>query len=164
MPTGAFDGFEETFPDCENVFTADTLSQGELTAEAAYNEVAPILAAHPEIETWFIVGVLDDWAQGATRAIEAAGFEDRTLITSVGGEVLTQEWETGYEGCWMACAYFTGFDFADELWPNMLSVAKGEAAMEDLWPEWKNEGEDFAVCKIPSVAIDRETYLNEYAG
>lgn len=156
---GALDRFAETFPDCENIYIADALNQGAVTAEAALTETAAILAAHPEIETWFIVGILDDFAQGAVRAIEAAGLEDQTLVTSVGGEVLVQEWESGYEGCWKACALFTGADFSDQLWPAMMSVISGEKTVEELWPDWKAEGENYGVYKVTGVNTDRETYL-----
>lgn len=157
---GAIDSFSAGFPDCENIFAADTVNQGELTAEAAYTETAAILSAHPDITTWFIVGILDDLAQGAARAVEEASIEDNVIITSVGGEVLVQEWESGYEGCWKACAFFSGADFANALWPALKSVLDDGVALEDLFPDWKQDGETFAVYKVTGKNTTREMYLD----
>jgi L-arabinose transport system substrate-binding protein len=155
---GATETFQAAFPDCENIYTADTLAQSALTADAAYTEVAAILSAHPEITTWFVVGILDDLAQGAVRALEAAGLDDQALVASVGGEVLVQEWDTGYEGCWKACGYFEAMDFVKQDVPALMSVIRGEATLEDLFPEYKEPGQEYGAYQIVGDICTKDTY------
>lgn len=154
---GASDAFAAEFPDA-TYFTADLVSQGDMSAEAAYAEVAAIIASNPSIEMWAIVGVLDDWAMGAARAVEDASLEDSTMITSVGGELLVNEWANAYEGCWVACAYFNAMDYAELLAPAMMQVVNGEATVEDLWPEWKVEGSNFSSYQVTGTLTTKDTY------
>lgn len=154
---GATETFAAAFPDA-NLFTADLVNQGENSAEAAYTEVATILGANPTIESWVIVGVLDDWGQGAARAVEDASLEDKTILVSVGGEVLTVEWDGGYEGCWVMCNYFNVMDYSKLLAPAICSVARGETTVEDLWPDWTVDGSSFSSVKISGEAATIDTY------
>jgi L-arabinose transport system substrate-binding protein len=155
--TGATETFQAAFPDA-SFYTADLITQGEISPEAAYTEVSAILGAHPEIMNWAIVGVLDDWGQGAARAVEAAGLEDNTIITSVGGELLTIEWDNGYEGCWVMCNYYNAMDYSRLLAPAICSVARGEMTVSDLWPEWKEDGAEYASVKISGTPATIDTY------
>ncbi len=110
--------FTENFPDCPNIFTADLLSEGTTSIESAYNVVAPILSAHPEIEHWAVVAVQDVYAQGAARALEGIGFgTDKALVASVGGKNLVNEWDAGYEGVWVAADYCSPIAFTMEELP-----------------------------------------------
>ena len=154
---GATETFQAYFPDA-NYYVADLVAQGESSAEAAFNEVAPILMAHPEMENWVIVGVLDDYARGATRAIEVAGLEDQTLVTSIGGETLVLEWDTGYEGCWVMCNYFNAQMYTSLLAPAICAVARRETTVRKLWPEWNVHGSDYSVVQITGVALTRDAY------
>jgi hypothetical protein len=116
------------------------------------------LAAHPNMGTWIIIGVLDPLCQGAVRAIEQMDLESKTLAVSVGGEALVQEWDAGYEGCWVACGYFEAMDFVKQNVPALTSVINGEATLEDLFPEWKDEGETYGVYKIRGDMATIDTY------
>ncbi|MCR5689014.1 MAG: substrate-binding domain-containing protein [Clostridiales bacterium] len=159
---GALETFEECMPDCKNLFTADLVSQGTGSAEAAYNEVAAVIAGSPNIKYWLVVAVQDAYGQGATRAVEAAGLEDTSLVTSVGGENLILEWEGGYEGCWIACNYFEASFYAAELIPALISVIDGETTVEELWPDWRVEGTNYSSLKISGVMATKDTY-KQYA-
>ena len=117
-----------------------------------------ILAAHPEMESWVIVGILDDYARGATRAVESAGIQDKTIVTSVGGEALVLEWDSGYEGCWVMCNYFNALDYSKLLTPAICQVARGETTVSELWPEWNVEGSDYSAVMISGTATTKDTY------
>ena len=71
---------------------------GGLNEETGYNLASAILASHPEVEYWFIPACLELYAQGAMRAAESLGMQDRVLISAVNSEVLTALWDSGYEG------------------------------------------------------------------
>ena len=144
------------------VYEPDLLAQGNMTADDAYNEVSPILAAHPEVEYWLITGVVDDWSLGATRAVESAGIVEKTLIASAGGESLTLEWDNGYDadgkGCWKFCYYFEAMDYVEYLVPGMIDVLDGKTDVKELWPDWREEGSEYSSVKISGVNCTRDNY------
>lgn len=155
---GATETFAAAYPDA-NVFTADLVAQGDFSAESAYAEVAAIISANPAIEQWIVCGVLDDWALGATRAIEEAGIEEKSMVVSVGGEALVIEWDGGYEGCWVMCNYFNSMDFSKLLGPAMVAVARGETTIPELFPEWKvDDGSGFSSVLILGEPAIKSTY------
>jgi ABC-type sugar transport system substrate-binding protein len=160
---GAEDTILAAFPDA-TVFKPDLVAQGNMSADSAYNEVSPIVASHPEIDYWLITGVVDDWGLGATRAVESVGLEDKTLITSAGGEALVLEWDNGYDsdgsGCWKACCYYEAMDFVEVLIPGIMSVINGETTVEDIWNDHDEDGTEYASVKISGVNVTKDTYLD----
>ncbi len=89
--------FQEMVPGNTNIFDADGVTGG-LNEETGYDLASAILASHPEVEYWFIPACLELYAQGAMRAAESLGMQDRVLISAVNSEVLTALWDSGYEG------------------------------------------------------------------
>ena len=155
---GVKDTVSAEFPGI-TIFEPDLLAQGSITADCAYNEISPILASNPDIEYWFISGVVDDWGLGGARAAESAGIEDKTLVVSAGGEALILEWDNGYDGCWKYCYYFEAMDYVEYIIPGMIDVLDGKTTLEDLWPEWEEEGSDYASVKISGANCDSSNYL-----
>lgn len=161
---GALAVFQEAFPDCENLFKADLVTEGATSTEAAAGLIAPILAAHPEIEHWVIIGVQDIYAQGSARACEEAGFDtSKALVISVGGENLIPEWEAGYEGVWVAADYCSPIMFTIEEVPALMALVTGEKEAADLWPDWKTGDNEFASLKLSGIMVTRDTYKDAMA-
>ena len=160
---GAESVITKEFPDAQ-VFKPDLLAQGALSADAAYNEVSPILAANPDIDYWLITGVVDDWSLGATRAVEAMNLVEKTLITSAGGEALILEWDNGYDsdgkGCWKACCYYEAMDYVEYLIPGMIDILDGKTTVEDIWNEWDEEGSEYASVKVGGTNCTKDNYLD----
>ena len=160
---GAHDIFTAAFPDCDNLFVADLVGTNTST-EVAAGLVGPILASNPDIEHWVIIGVQDIYAQGATRACEEAGFDvSKALIISVGGENLVPEWDSGYEGMWVAADYCSPIMFTIDELPALMSVVTGEKTVKDLWPDWKLNGNEFASLKLSGTMVTKDTYKTAIA-
>jgi len=144
---GAHDTLAAAFPDA-NMFIGDLAAQGASNAEAAYNEAAPIVSAHPEIKHWLFSAALDDYGLGANRALEDnnLGTCDISLGATVGGEVLLSQWEEGYDedgkGSWKACAYFEAYDYAEILLPGMIKHLDEGTPIDQLWPDHREAGSD----------------------
>ena len=155
----------KAFPNAK-LFEADLVAQGSISAEAAYDEVGPILAANSSsIDYWFITSALDPWGLGAVRAIEDNGLDvNNVLMSTAGGEVLVTQWDTGYDedgkGAWKSCAYYEAYDYVKHLIPGMIDHLEKGTPIEDLWPEWVEEGRDsvFASIKVPGIACTKENY------
>lgn len=142
-----------------NYYTADCAAEANASddAEAAYAQVTAVLTAHPEISTWILFGSVDDYALGAARAVEAAGLEDSVMITSCGGERAVIEWENGDSSCWVSTCYYDVSDFAVTVLDGLSQMIGGTAA-EDLWPEYIDEGEQYASYKINGTMATPDTY------
>ena len=161
---GVMETFKKNFADVpdNNYFVADIVSQAAMTAENAYNEVAPIIAAHGDrIEKWMLVGVVCEWGQGGARVFEEYNLTQDALICTAGGEALLVEWEGGnVSDCWVACSYYEAMDYVEWLIPGMIEHLETGIPIEDLWPEWREEGSSslFASVKVPGVPATYDTY------
>ena len=158
---GARDKVMETVPGipAENYFVADQVAQGTFGAEPAYNEVAPIISAHPEIKYWLMMTAMDDWGGGVARAAEEFHMDDNILVATPGGHLLVTEWDAGYRGCWAATSYYEAYDFAFVAVGGLLEHFNYGTPLEDLWPEWHEEGSNYSAVKITGVVVTADNYL-----
>jgi len=157
---GAQDKFVELFPEIpeSNIFRADVAGESDRYQEGAYNQIAAIISANPNIETWVMVGTLEEYAQGAVRAIEANNLEDSTILTSIGGEIAVKEWDSGLVKCWYAASYYEAMDCASLAIDGLLKMIRENVAPEDLFPEWKEEGAKYAAAKFSGRMITADNY------
>ena len=159
---GAKDMVMENIPGMpeENFFVADQIAQGTFGAEPAYNEVAPIVSAHPEIKYWLMMTAIDDWGSGVARVAEEFDMDDQILVATPGGHLLVTEWDAGYKGCWVATSYYEAYDFAVVIVEGMLDHYNNGIAIEDLWPEWKEEGQTYSAVRITGQMVTVDNYLD----
>ncbi len=158
---GCKDQFESYFPEAmDNYIVGDLVSiEGGFSAQGGNTLTGTMLATHPEIEHWFIVGLVDDWALGATRAVESMGMEDNVLVTSVQADAFLGEMENGYTGdVYVSACAVSSAEFAINMASNLVTILEGRATAETIWPEWKAEGSDYACMKIKGTMITKDTY------
>ena len=158
---GARDKVKEILPGIPeaNYYVADQVAQGTSGAEQAYNEVAPIVSAHPEIKYWLMMTAIDDWGGGVARVAEEYDMNDQILVATPGGHLLVSEWDAGYKGCWVATSYYEAYDFAFVALGGLLEHLNNGTPIEDLWPEWREEGSNFSSVKITGVMVTADNYL-----
>lgn len=143
----------------ENYLIADNAAEANNNdAENSYNQVSAVLAAHPEIETWFVIGTVDNYAMGACRAIEAAGLEDQTILVSCGGEYAVREWAEGTGSCWRAACYYEAMDFAVEMVDGMLQIVRDGVPATDIYDDSRAEGQEYAAVGITGTMITPDNY------
>lgn len=139
----------------------DTAAQDNpVTQEAAYNEVAAFVSAHPEYKYWIIPSGAGLFANGAARALEALKVDENSLICSVGIEELINEWNAGYDGCWAACVSIKPNVYAMPMLSGLLALADGRATPETLWQEVRAEGDKTTYYVMETTVITRETYVD----
>jgi L-arabinose transport system substrate-binding protein len=157
---GAENKFLELFPNFpkENVFRADVAGETSNYSEAAYNQIASMITANPDIKIWLLVGSLEEYAQGACRAIEAAGLVDNTILTSIGGERVTDEWDGGLTKPWYAASYYEAMDCASIAIDGLLSIIRDGTPPEDVFSEYKEEGAKYASAKFSGRMITKDNY------
>jgi ABC-type sugar transport system substrate-binding protein len=84
---GALARYTELYPELveTNYFVNDTVNAGvnAITAQAAYDTVAPTVSGHPEMKGWIVFGSVEDFAAGAARALEDLGKQGVAVVTPV---------------------------------------------------------------------------------
>ena len=151
--------FQTDFPEAaDNAYEVDTVNFG-FDANGGFNAVAPFLAAHPEIEHWFVIGSIEDVVQGACRAIDAAGLTDKTISISCGANLLMDSWLSGTDtGCYKAGIYYSMQIYAEPLVCGIIAMLDGRATPETLWPEWKDPNQQYPVVTVQSTILTVDNY------
>jgi ABC-type sugar transport system substrate-binding protein len=156
---GARDRFQEVWPDTfeKNYYDGDCLALG-VSIEAGFDYTSSILTSNPNVKYWFVSSCLEDYAQGAARAVEGLDMEDHVLILSNGANTLIPDWQGGYDGCWVAALHYANEVFTEPIACGLVAMVDGRAKPEDLWPEYKQPGEKYALYVVPTVIVTKDTY------
>lgn len=155
---GAESKWKELFGD-QTFYYGDTAAES-LSAEAGYNVANSLLAAHPEVKYWFVVGTVEDITLGAGRAIEALGKQDNVLMTASGAAILPGEWDAGYDGCWIANYAVSPFLYSGTGTFGLLAMIDGRATKETLWPDQFLPGDKAPRFMLKANMMTRENYKN----
>jgi ABC-type sugar transport system substrate-binding protein len=156
---GAQDVFKKNFPNNSNlIFVADGVTGTGSGEDIGYNLSSAILAANPNVEYWFVTNCLEMYAQGATRAVEQLGMEDRVLITACGSDIACSEWENGYEGSWASAIAISNYLYAAPALCGLVSLIDGVSTPESLWPDMKAPGDTAAFYRADVEMITKDTY------
>jgi L-arabinose transport system substrate-binding protein len=105
---GQFDRINKAFPKLSSekrIFRADH----DTTAEKGNSAASTVITGNPQIKKWLVLGVSDDGAQGAARALEAAGLAKTSMAVGLGGYFAPEEFAKP-NSPFKACAYFSAKD------------------------------------------------------
>ncbi len=153
--------FKEMLPGNTNIFDADGVTGG-LNEETGYNLAAATLSVHPEVEYWFIPACLELYAQGAMRAAESLGMQDRVLISAVNSEVLSALWDSGYEGCWVSCVASAPYQYAAPALSGIVSMINGTETFDSLWSHIRKPTDKLTFYEIETEIVTKDTYLDYF--
>lgn len=142
----------------ENYFIVDISAGSNDYVEGGYNETSAVLTAHQDMKAWIVIGVQDDYALGACRAIEENGNTDNTILVSLGGEQAIPEWDGGTTKPWYATVYYTAKDFVEPCVDGLLSVVNGEATLEEVFSDNVEDGQTYGTKLISGHAITYDDY------
>lgn len=102
---GEYDKLIEAFPELEDsdrIFRADH----DTSVEQGNTAAATVITGNPQIKKWLVLTVSDEGAQGASRALEAAGVAEGSMVVGLGGYLAPAEFAK--EGSpFRAAAYFS---------------------------------------------------------
>lgn len=157
---GAMAEMKVKFPEIpeENYYIADISASSADYIEGGYAETGAVLASAPNMKSWVVIGVQDDYAVGGCRAIEEAGIVDNTILVSLGGEQAIPEWDGGTTKPWYACVYYTAMDFTRPVVEGLMSVLNGESTLEEIYSDNIAEGQKYGTKTISGYAITYENY------
>jgi ABC-type sugar transport system substrate-binding protein len=155
---GSRDKFRELLPD-NQIFESDLVT-ASLDMQSAYDEVATILAANPNIEYWWITGCVEDLASGAATACEEYQLKGKALVTSSGANVLPGTWDSGYEGCWVSSYAVYNYNYVVPALCGVIALIDGRATWDTLWADQRREGDSYSAYIAGDQMIEKSTYLD----
>ena len=158
---GAVDAYSARYGEYlgTNYFNLDTSAEpNPMAAEAGYTYAANTIAANPGFEGWLVFGVAEDFADGASRALEDMGYGDTSLVTCTAATMLIERWKSGYEGCWVAGAETPAIQWSHAIISGLFQLLEGTATPETLWPEYREPGQDYTVIMLPFTMIEKDMY------
>jgi ABC-type sugar transport system substrate-binding protein len=154
--SGVKDKFAELFPG-NPVYVGDMAGQ-KIDAQIAYDQVAAILTAHPEVKYWFIDGAIENFGQGAARAAEGLAKEDVILIVTSGANVLPIEWDAGYDGSWVSSYAVFNYNYVVPALCGLIAIVDGRATQETLWAELRAPGDKATAYVAGDQMVTKDTY------
>jgi len=139
---------------------------GMMTLDAAQQAVEGFLPSHPEFEYWLILGVIDDFAQGAANALANVGLENTACVVTVGGTMLRQNWDAGVQNAWKFAYTTPNTMYGEPIFFALYAFMSGQATPETIWPSWINHspdvvpyfGETYAQLLLPSYWMEYDSY------
>jgi ABC-type sugar transport system substrate-binding protein len=150
--------FLEYYPGNDaNVFSVDGVV-GKMDAQTGSDLTAPVISGNPNIKYWYIVGVLEQYAQGAALAAEDLGVGKNTMVTTVNSDVLTGMWETGYDGCFVSCVAVSPAKYAAPAISALLAIIEGKATFDTLWTSRRAAGDTYTVYYMDTEIVTKDTY------
>ena len=158
---GVYDTFVKAFPGAaDNVFVGDLVTTPSGFSAAGGDElVSGIVPANPQIEKWFIVGLVCDYSLGATRAIERLNKGGSTLIASIQADNFIADLESGSSGdIWVAACGTSANEATAYMAAGVVAMLDGRVTPEDLWPEWKSSPDEYALVRLQGTMITKDTY------
>jgi ABC-type sugar transport system substrate-binding protein len=148
-----------------NFVTVDTAS-GMMDIDTANNLATAAISSHPEFTHWLILGVIDDFAQGAAMALDNLGMTDNGCAVSVGGTAQRTQWDVGQQDAWRFSLTTAGIIYGEPIFFALYAFMSGQATPETIWPSWINHnpavaplfGETYAQLMLPSWWQDFDNY------
>lgn len=150
---GALDKFKELVPD----FPEDKIIKADYdgSSELAYDVVAATVTANPQITKWIVTAPNEEGAQGATRALEAAGVDSDSCVTGLGGYLAKDEFKKDFS-CFKASGYFMASEDGQVIGKAAVNWAKDDSAVPFM--EYLKEGEEFGVYPLGATMVTVENY------
>ena len=116
--------FKKQFPK-NTLYQEIDMTGQKMAADSGFNMVTPVITTQPNIKYWFIACAVDLWAQGVTRAVEAAKLDKNTIVVGNGNDVLYKEWDAGYDGCWKATSSYSSLSLTAPAVAGLVALIDG---------------------------------------
>ena len=160
---GFMEQYAKRFPEnaATNCFAADTLPGGPaawVSAQGAYDFIAPIVAAHPEFEGWMIFGAIENYASGAQTLLTEYSLDPTSIIIAIHASMMMGEYDQGIMSCWRASIDLPQQEWGAFIIHGLLAMIDGRATPETLWEDYKNPGDTYATVNLPFTLVTYDNY------
>lgn len=150
---GALDKFKEIVPN----FSEDKIIKADYdgTSELAYDVVSATVTANPNVKKWIVTAPNEEGAQGATRALEAAGVDKDSCVSGLGGYLAKDEFKKDFS-CFKSSGYFMASEDGAVIGEAAVNWAKDEKAIP--FEKYKKDGEDFGIYPLGATMVTAKDY------
>lgn len=137
---------------------------GTLDETTAFNLASTefTMRTNVDIDYWIVGNVVEMLSVGVARAAELLEIDDRVIITDVGSDMLSAEWNSGYDGCWVSCLAISNYLYTGPAALGLIALADGRCTPESLWQKVKEDTDKCAVWKTDSEMVTRNTYKDYF--
>lgn len=128
---GQFDSINAVYPQIYKsgrIFRADH----DTTAAKGNSAAAAVITGNPQIKKWLVLGVSDDGAQGAARALESVGLAKDAMVVGLGGYFAPEEFAKA-SSPFKACAYFSAKDVGGTAAKYMVEYLKNGTPIPETY-------------------------------
>ena len=161
---GAQDEWNTLKPEyADNFYSIDGSSYG-LSINAAADLVEQKVKDKQWFTNWLIVACFDDYAYGASKAIESLGVTDNTCIANIGGAVLAYVFNADQNSAWQFELCTAPNIYLEPIVGALYAWMAGYATPDTIWPQWINQndcgadGHTYASYMLPATWIDKGNY------
>ena len=149
----------ELFPDAVKVEIGDSIAEGGgFSPEVAYNMCVRTFAANPDVKYWIVLHPFDYYVSGTCRAAEDYNIVDNVLTACCNGDNYLPVLKDGTAGCWRFCLYWDNGVWGELIGCGLYALVSGQCTAEQLWSDYKQEGETYAGLRMACVLMGPENY------
>ncbi len=143
----------------DHTFVADCVAHPDgFSSTAAYDLTSQYITANPDLDKWFVIALVDDWAVGATRSVENMDKTDSVLVVSVQADAFLNEIESTGDSVYIAANAISVAELTGYMASGLVAMLDGRATAESLWPEWVRDGDMYPCVDLPGTMITRDNY------
>ena len=160
---GARETFEKVGGNMDNYTAVDCVSGG-LTQQSGIDTFTPVVTNNPNLKYWLIVGLIDDFAQGAAVVVDQAGLTDNSCITAFGGAGWIAQTDAGQQNAFRAALFTANNLYSEPILGCVYAFLMGWATPETIFPSWikendhGGEGHTYASVLLPTCWLEPDTY------
>jgi ABC-type sugar transport system substrate-binding protein len=161
---GAYDTWVAKYPEYEDHFFTLDCASGGMDADTARNLVQPAMSTNSQFTHWMIVAVHEDYAIGASAAVDSLDLTDESIIVDMGGSGLVKIFDAGVEDAWRFADYTAQTIYLEPIMGAMYAFMAGYATPNNIWPQWINandhgaDGDTYAGYLLPLFWLDKDNY------
>ena len=163
---GATERYTELYPKLvdSNWIGIDVLPGGPANSEGAFNLVSAYLATNGDkFDYWFIGSSTDEFAIGATRAVEQIGIDKRVMISAIMGDSIISEWNAGKTSAWKSIITVPIVALTEPMICSLLAIIDGRATFDTLLRDYVPAGQSFGIYEFaPQIFTfeNKDEYFN----
>lgn len=160
---GARETFEKVGGNMDNYTAVDCVSGG-LTQQSGIDTFTPVVTNNPNLKYWLIVGLIDDFAQGAAVVVDQAGLTDNSCITAFGGAGWIAQTDAGQQNAFRAALFTANNLYSEPILGCVYAFLMGWATPDTIFPSWLKEndhgaeGHTYASVLLPTCWLEADTY------
>jgi ABC-type sugar transport system substrate-binding protein len=136
----------------------DSMAEGGITAETAYNMTTRRFAANPDVKYWIVLQPFDYFGSGVCRAAEDYNMVDSVCSACCNGDFYLDLLKAGTTGAWRFCLYWDNGVWAQLLINGLYARVSGACPSTALWNDFIQDGEQYAGLRMASIVMGPDNY------